>query len=274
MRTDFLVVGAGPTGIGAALNLALRGQRFLLVDSASGPGGLASSVKDARGFTWDMGGHVQFSHYELFDRYRDLALGKEGWLYHSRQSWIWILDRFVAYPIQNNLHQLPECERELCIEGLRERGDQSGRRPGNFLDWIHSTFGIGIADIFMKPYNSKVWAHPLQSMGWQWVGERIALPDLATIEGATRSGDNRPGWGPNSAFRFPRHGGTGAIWRALADGLPVSNVRFSDGVVGLDPRLRRVRLRSGQEISYEHLISTMPLDLLSVSHSCSTGCRR
>lgn len=28
------------------------------------------------------------------------------------------------------------------------------------------------------------------------------------------------GWGPNTVFRFPKYGGTGAVWRAMTEKLP------------------------------------------------------
>src|SRR6266545_2590927 len=102
--TQILILGAGPTGLGSALRLQEEGNSdWMLYDREHTPGGLASSVTDEHGFTWDMGGHVQFSHYESFDRYMDLALGADGWLNHQRESWVWIADRFVPYPFQNNL---------------------------------------------------------------------------------------------------------------------------------------------------------------------------
>src|SRR4029453_11698921 len=63
-----VIVGAGPTGLGAAWRLNKFGNRnWDLYESSDHPGGLASSVVDAEGFTWDIGGHVLFSHYRYFD---------------------------------------------------------------------------------------------------------------------------------------------------------------------------------------------------------------
>jgi hypothetical protein len=60
---------------------------------------LASSFTDIKGFTWDIGGHVQFSHYEDFDRVMDLAL-PDGWLHHQRESWVWIADLAEVFASQ------------------------------------------------------------------------------------------------------------------------------------------------------------------------------
>ncbi len=77
----FVIIGAGPTGIGAALRLLELGQTdFRPIEAAPTPGGLASSVVDEHGFTWDLGGHVQFSHYEKFDAYMQMAFGDDGWI--------------------------------------------------------------------------------------------------------------------------------------------------------------------------------------------------
>src|SRR4026209_1350043 len=117
-ETRFLVLGAGPTGLGPPCRLQEKGQDWQLLEATSTFGGLASSWKDAQGFTWDIGGHVQFSHYETFDRYMDRARGADGWLTHQRESWVWIRNRFVPYPFQNNLHRLDPADRWSCARGL------------------------------------------------------------------------------------------------------------------------------------------------------------
>ena len=40
-------------------------------------------------------------------------------------------------------------------------------------EWIAAVFGDGIAKHFMKPYNFKVWAHPLEMMDTHWQGDRV-----------------------------------------------------------------------------------------------------
>lgn len=63
-----VILGAGPTGLGAAYRLHELGYtNFEVIEAAPEPGGLARSVIDEKGFTWDMGGHVIFSHYQYFD---------------------------------------------------------------------------------------------------------------------------------------------------------------------------------------------------------------
>src|SRR5258708_33220485 len=89
-----VIIGAGPTGLGAAYRLKELGHRdFIVYEAADRVGGLASSYTDPRGFTWDVGGHVQHSHYEYFDRLMDAALGPDGWLCHERRSWVWLCGR-------------------------------------------------------------------------------------------------------------------------------------------------------------------------------------
>ena len=86
-------------------------------------------MTDERGFTWDHGGHVLFSHYEYFDRLMDDLLGK-AWIDHERESWIWLMERFVPYPFQNNIRRLPRRALWECIEGLLNRPDMEGKpRP-------------------------------------------------------------------------------------------------------------------------------------------------
>ena len=268
MKVRHLIIGAGPTGLGAAWRLEQRGvTEWLVLEAGDVAGGLAQSIVDEHGFTWDLGGHVQFSHYEMFDQLMDDLLGVDGWLYHDRESWVWIRGRFVPYPFQLNLHRLPDADQDVCLRGLAEAAANGSTRtkPANFGEWILRTFGTGIADLFMRPYNQKVWARSPDHMDWRWIGDRVAVADIERVRENVRLQRDDVSWGPNNRFRFPRRGGTGAVWQALARRLMsrpgrTGRVMFGAAVRYVDTRERRVALTDGREFRYEQLISTIPLD--------------
>lgn len=259
-----LIVGAGPTGLGAAYRLRELGHSdFLLLEAESHAGGLASSFVDDKGFTWDVGGHVQFSHYDYFDRAMLEALGPDGWLHHQRESWVWIADRFVPYPFQNNLRYLPPEMIARAVRGLATRPPRTPSPTQDFGSWIDQVFGSGIREIFMEPYNYKVWAYPVEQLWAGWVGERVATVDLArSLDNVLLERDDLS-WGPNNTFQFPRHGGTGAIWRSLASALGQEKISYNTHVREVDWQRRVVTTDNGERLPYDHILSTVPLDVLS-----------
>lgn len=166
---------------------------------AEGAGGLACTDTTAEGFLYDMGGHVIFSHYQYFDELLEAAVGKGdgAWNTLQRISYVWIRDRWVAYPFQNNISSLPKEDQVsrtpsncpqmllspwsvslrynamapdlqiLALTGLVEAKKQNALaqgKPRNFDDWILRVMGEGIANLFMRPYNFKVWAVPTTMM--------------------------------------------------------------------------------------------------------------
>jgi protoporphyrinogen oxidase len=257
-----VILGGGPTGLGAAHRLTeIGGCNFRVVDQNPEAGGLASSFVDPQGFTWDIGGHVQFSHYRYFDDLMDQLLGDE-WLQHQRESWVWMCNRFIPYPLQMNIHMLPNEEFEKCIRGLIETQKKGNVTLHNFYDWIEASFGVGLAEIFMLPYNFKVWAHKPASMSCDWVGERVATVDLTRVLSNAREGKEDTSWGPNNKFRFPLRGGTGQIWKTLAGRLPAGSFHPNRRCVRIETAKRIVHFEDGSHENYERLISTIPLDVL------------
>jgi protoporphyrinogen oxidase len=273
---DILIVGAGPTGLGAAWRLSALGHSdWLLCEASDGPGGLAGSVVDAHGFTWDLGGHVQFSHYDYFDEVMDDLLGSDGWLYHQRESWVWMRDRFVPYPFQLNLHRLPDGDRTRCIRGLITAAVASeGSTPTNFAEWIDRAFGPGIGEVFLRPYNEKVWAYPLEQLSWSWTGDRVAPVDLARVVSNICLDRDDVSWGPNNQFRFPRHGGTGIIWRTLATRLgerAPGRLRFGRTLTHVDTARHEATFSDGSVIRYRRLLTTVPLDSFVAATDLATA---
>ena len=209
-----VIIGAGPTGLAAGYRLRELGYRnFVMLEAREKVGGLASSETSPNGFVYDIGGHVLFSHYEYFDKLFDKLLGDEYQLL-LRESWVWMCDRFLPYPFQNNIKYLPKEIVYECLMGVIEAQKQELdlTRFGNFEELIYGVFGKGIAKYFMMPYNFKVWAHPPKMMNKEWIGERVSVVDIARVLGNVVLDRDDAGWGPNSTFKYPRHGGTGGLF--------------------------------------------------------------
>ena len=241
---SFLVVGAGPTGIGAAVRLTELGIDHLVVDAGDQIGGMSTSITDAQGFTWDLGGHVLHSHFAEFDRIVEASGVQMNQV--SRNGWVWRNgsgpDALVPTPIQQQLTELPT--------------DLNYDAPFvNLADYYRNTFGSKLYDEFFGPYNYKMWTVPLEDVDHQWTSLRSgsAAPNVPKLALA----GTMPG--PSGTFPYPV-GGTGALWQAVHDQvLKPGTVRLGVGVVDVDVPGRMARLSDGSTVQYEHCVSSAPL---------------
>jgi protoporphyrinogen oxidase len=266
--TRIVILGAGPTGLGAAYRLQELGHGdWDIYERNDHVGGLAASYKDDKGFTYDTGGHVLFSHYKYFDELVDRLL-VDNYSNINREAWIWMMDRYLPYPFQNNIRYLPKEDVFACLSGLisaqRERRDSS-----TFEEWINATFGEGIARLFMLPYNFKVWATPLDQMSKQWMAERVSVVDSDRVLKNVLFDRDDASWGPNNTFKYPLRGGTGAIYEAFIPYIK-TKLHLGTGARAVDLTRKVVEFDDGSSTSYDVLLSTMPLDRLVASSRGTT----
>lgn len=254
-----IIIGAGPTGLGASCQLHARGfSDWHIFERNSHVGGLSASFVDGAGFTWDIGGHVLFSHYDYFDRVVDEAL-KGAWYEHQRESWVRLLGAWVPYPFQNNIRHLPPAALDECLEGLKALAGEPRTAP-NFREWMDTVFGAGIVKYFMEPYNRKVWGVPLHEMSREWIGERVSVVDLARIERNITEKSDDVNWGPNNTFKFPQSGGTGAIFSGIARRFE-DRISLSHDLAEVDLGARKLVFSNGRQEYYDTLVTTVPLDI-------------
>ena len=261
MTQRIVIVGAGPVGLGAAYRLQELGHPdWTIYERNAHVGGLASSHTDEAGFTYDIGGHVMFSHYEYFDRLVDRMLGDD----HTRlqrESWIRMHGRWIPYPLQNNIRHLPGDVLLECLNGLIDARALDPAAADSFAEWVEAVFGAGIARHFMRPYNFKVWAHPLEMMSKGWIAERVSVVDLKRVLANVIEGRDELSWGPNNTFKYPLYGGTGGLYERFVPYVR-DHLTLRREVVEVHPAERRIRFADGGEDRYDALISAVPIPRL------------
>ena len=256
-----VIIGAGPTGLGAAYRLNELGYAdWVAYEQNRHVGGLASSVTDSTGFTYDIGGHVMFSHYAYFDALVERLLGND-YTELVRESWIRMADAWIPYPLQNNIHHLPTDMLLACLNGLIDCQGNDPSTTSNFGDWVDSTFGRGISDFFMRPYNFKVWAHPLEMMSKDWIADRVSLIDLKQVVANVIQQRDDAGWGPNSKFKYPLYGGTGGLYKRL-EPLVADHLRLNRRLIEVNLMTKTLTFADGGQDRYDTLISAVPIPQL------------
>lgn len=234
------ILGAGVSGLALARYLIEGGHPaadITLFEADSVPGGLCRS-KTVEGFTYDVsGGHILYSKDKPAMQWmRDHAGGDAAFNLKSRHTRIRFGQRWVNYPFENGLGDLPPEANFDCLRGYvaawHERQVSRSSAPPSFGQWVRWRFGAGIADHFMDPYNKKVWKRELDFLTSDWVAGRV--PD-APVDDVLRSavGIRTEGYTHQSIFYYPKQGGFQAITDGLASTLQ-ANLRLSTPVTELE----------------------------------------
>ncbi|CAK8676575.1 uncharacterized protein LOC143445060 isoform X2 [Clavelina lepadiformis] len=271
-HVDVVIIGGGPTGLGAAYRLNQYGfENWLLLDAEKHPGGLAGSVKTAEGFRFDHGYKALTSRYEYFDKVLSSVYNEEtgrSLLTIPRNNYVYIRGNLVKYPVQNNLGGLPIAEKHSCVldlvkAKLEEKDADDKPAPSNLDEYLVQTWGEALCNIFFRPYIFKAWAYPTGKLRSDWVDQKIPPADLGADFDSLMKGQQRdPGWGIDASSAYPSKGGMIGLWRQLAKSLPTGNVRFKHEISQLDIDEKKLVTKSGLEITYKQLISSMPLTSL------------
>ncbi len=261
------ILGGGLTGITLARLLTENGHDVVVLEREPKIGGLCRSLVDD-GFTFDIGGsHIIFSRdSEVLDFMRAVLSDNKDM--RSRNTKILYKNGYIGYPFENHLYQLPRDDLFFCIHEFiktqiaLEKGDLEP--PANFCEWIHHTFGRGIAECYMVPYNEKIWNCPTEAMSHHWVDGRIPRPP---VEDILRSaiGIETDGYTHQAEFTYPVTGGIESLVNAIASpvedcirtNFEVSSVRREEGEGNFV-----IRSSGGEVAEAERCISTIPLQAL------------
>ena len=266
-----VVVGAGPAGLTAALELARIGAPVLVLEAGPRVGGLSQTVEH-NGFRFDIGGHRFFSKIPAVTALWRSILGPD-FIRRPRLSRIFYNGVFFDYPLKpiNALKGLGP----LRSVGLAASYVIAQIRPiqpeVSFEDWVTNRFGKRLYRTFFKTYTEKVWGIPCTALSARWAAQRIMGLSLATavLNMLAPRLNRRSGKTIKTLideFEYPRLG-PGMMWEAFA-----REVERLGGEVRLNAKVTRI-LHDGRRVDaveidtggkrvihpVANVISTMPL---------------
>jgi len=254
-KKKIIILGAGLAGLSAAWHLRERGIEAAVFEKENTAGGLCRS-KQVDGFVFDYDGHLlHFRNSYALELVKKLLKG--NLVRHERSAWISNFGLFSRYPFQANLRALPKPVASECLWGfIRATDSRANSSQDNFLKWIHTVFGKGIARHFMVPYNKKFWTVPLGRMACPWTDKFIPQFGLSeVVNGFFGSGNGHLGY--NAFFWYPEKGGI--IQLPLALEKQIGEISKNCRVSGINLRKKEVTIKGRGKERFDTLILTIPL---------------
>ena len=261
-KVQIVIIGAGLSGLSSAL--ALNRDDYVVLEASDRVGGLATTeVVD--GCVFDITGH--WLHLRQ-DRVKNLinTLLKDQLKSYIRRAYILFEGRLVNYPFQANLGDLPkEIAARLAIDAHRAACNRSGE-PENFREFSEMYFGRGITELFIAPYNGKLWGVPIEEVTTAWCDRFVPIPDPEEIiKGAIIPRGQSLGY--NVRFLYHPTKGIGVIAEAMAERLDPSRLLLNTPVIQIDEK-RHIVKTGDKEFQYDYLINTIALkDLTAMLQS-------
>lgn len=255
-RVPVAVLGAGLSGLAAALELERAGVAYRGFEKQPFPGGHAITLED-EGFRFDRTGHLL--HLRDPEMRRDVLEWLRGDVREiARRSVIWSNGVYTRYPFQANTFGLPPEVAYECVAGfVRAHFAEKKSEPKNFEEFCLAHFGEGITRHFMVPYNSRLWGVPPSEITSAWCQRFVPLPKLDdVIAGAV--GVVKGELGYNQTFLYPRLG-IGELPAAMHG--RTRHVELGRAPSSIDLGSRTLEL-DGERLGFDVLVSTVPLPVL------------
>ncbi len=248
-KTKYLIIGAGITG----LTFANYVDDYLIVEKDEKIGGYCKTIKK-NGFVFDYAGH--FFHFKtdewkkfFLDNVKNSELVKK-----NKCTKIYYKDKLIDYPFQMNIHQLEKQDFINCLYDLFNKEEKE--KYSNFLEMLYGKFGKSITEMFLKPYNEKLYAVDLKKLDTNAMGRFFPYADKEQIIKNMKE-ENANSY--NNTFLYPKEGAEFFI-EILEKKLNSEKILLNTTIEKINLKEKYVIVNNDEKIYFEYLINTIPFN--------------
>lgn len=273
--TKVVILGAGPAGLAAALELAEVGVDVALIEQQAYVGGNASSF-DFGGVNVDYGSHRLHpaSDPRVLARIRQL-LG-DDLLTRPRHGRIRLMGRWIHFPLRPAdlaLRAHPLFSMGVAVDLLKKflpRGSAGVSSNENFATVLNQGLGDTICNEFYFPYAKKIWGLDPVELSPIQARKRVSAGSIAKmLRRLLPGGGGTGGANTKGVFYYPRYG-FGQISQALLQACIDKgvDVRLECKVTGVHlqraTRCVEIETEAGKEqLAADQIYSTIPITILA-----------
>jgi protoporphyrinogen oxidase len=218
-KKQVVIIGGGPAGLTAALELSKQGVPATVLEGDSQVGGIARTV-NYKGYLFDIGGHRFFTKWDEVNQIWNEVLGNK-FLERPRLSRIYYKKKFFMYPLvpKNALFGLGLLESVRIMASYAKAKLMPTPKEDNLEEWVCNRFGRRLYEIFFKTYTEKVWGVPCTTIRAEWAAQRIKGLSLVTaIRNALFPNKKSNVKTLIDKFQYPERG-PGQMWEMVTDQL-------------------------------------------------------
>lgn len=252
-----VILGAGMAGFGAAHRYKQEGLNSVLFDKNSYYGGHAASFHHEGGWIFDDGPHISFTKNERMQKLFANSVDQKYEVLDTQVNNYW-KGHWPKHPVVCNLHGLPT---DLVVNAISDFVAASNNEDPvitNYEDWLRASYGDTLARTFPMEYGLKYHTTTADNMTTDWLGSRLYRPKLEEVlQGALTP--ETPNYHYISHFRYPTFSGFSNYFTGF---LSDAEIRLNHELVELDYKERRLSFKNGETISYDSLVSSIPLPKL------------
>lgn len=249
MKVKYLIIGAGISG----LTFANYVDDYLIIEKEKEVGGYCRTIRK-NGFIWDYAGHFFHFKTEEFKEKFNRELKKEDIVEKDKCTKIFFKNNLIDYPFQMNIHQLEKQDFIDCLYDLFNKEEKEEYE--NFLDMLYGKFGKSITEMFLKPYNEKLYAIDLKKLDRNAMGRFFPYADKEQIIKNMKKSEDKS---YNNTFLYPKNGAETFI-NILYNKLDKERIKLSTQVQEINEKEKYIITDKGEKIFYKYLINTSPLN--------------
>lgn len=249
MKINNIILGAGLSGLCAAYSLK---KKFVIFEKEKKPGGL-TSTQLINNFYFDHTGHWLHLNNNITKKF----IKKINLKYFtvSRNSKVLLFDKYIDYPFQFNLYDLPKDLVNNALIDLFKR-ENNVFKEHNFKNFCYKNFGKTISDLFLFPYNTKLWGEYANNITTEWCKNFFPPPNIEKIiSGAIKKNDFG---GYNKTFIYPKSGGIQKLSDLISKSVGLKNINLNSKVQSIDIKKKEIVVNN-KIYKYDNLITSIPL---------------